>query len=104
MLTYPGMKTLSAMLGIRLVPIPMDDQGMTPEGLDAACRRDKIKGVYLMPGVHNPTTATMPGERRDRIASLAESHDLIIIEDDAYDLTDPSRLEPVSSRARHRSV
>ncbi len=103
-LTYPGMKTLAAMLGIRLVPIPMDEEGMMPEGLDAACRRDKIKGVYLMPGVHNPTTITMPEERRDEIAGLAETHDLIIIEDDAYDLTDPDRLSPVGSRVRQRSV
>jgi len=103
-LTYPGIKTLAAMLGIRLVPIAMDEQGMTPEALDAACRRDEIKGVYLMPGVHNPTTATMSETRRDDIARLAESHDLIIIEDDAYDLTDPGETTPVGSRARHRSV
>jgi len=103
-LTYPGMKTLAAMLGIRLVPIPMDGEGMTAEGLDAACRRDEIKGVYLMPGVHNPTTISMPEDRRDAIAALAEKHDLIIIEDDAYDLTDPGRISPVGSRARHRSV
>ncbi|MBI9078872.1 MAG: PLP-dependent aminotransferase family protein [Pseudodesulfovibrio sp.] len=103
-LTYPGMKTLAAMLDIRLVPIPMDEQGMTPEGLDTACRRDRIKGVYLMPGVHNPTTATMSEERRDHMADMAEKHDLIIIEDDAYDLTHPGILSPVGSRVRHRSV
>ena len=103
-LTYPGMKTLASMLGIRLVPIAMDEQGMMPEALDAACRRDTIKGVYLMPGVHNPTTATMSSKRRDDIARRAEVHDLIIIEDDAYDLTDPGEQTPVGSRARHRSV
>lgn len=103
-LTYPGMKTLAGMLGIRLVPIRMDEQGIVPEALDAACRRDEIKGVYLMPGVHNPTTITMPEERRDAIARLAGVHDLIIIEDDAYDLTDPGTLSPVGSRARERSV
>ncbi len=88
-LTYPGMKTLAAMLGIRLVPIAMDEHGMNPDRLDAACRRDKIKGVYLMPGVHNPTTVTMNTTRRRDIAQLAQKHDLIIIEDDAYDLTVP---------------
>ncbi|QJB56061.1 PLP-dependent aminotransferase family protein [Pseudodesulfovibrio sp. zrk46] len=103
-LTYPGMKTLATMLGIRLVPIAMDDEGMMPEALDAACRRDRIKGVYVMPGVHNPTTATMSGKRRDEIARLADAHDLIIIEDDAYDLTAPGMLDPVGSRVRHRSV
>jgi len=103
-LTYPGMKTLAAMLGIRLVPIAIDEHGMNPDRLDAACRRDKIKGVYLMPGVHNPTTVTMNTTRRRDIAQLAQKHDLIIIEDDAYDLTVPGLEPPVSSFAPERTV
>jgi DNA-binding transcriptional MocR family regulator len=46
-LTYPGFKTLAAMLGITLVSIEMDDQGMMPEALDTACRREKIRGVFV---------------------------------------------------------
>jgi len=103
-LTYPGIKTLAAMLGLRLVPIAMDDQGMLPESLDTACRRDDIKGVYLMPTVHNPTTVTMPDGRRDAIAALARKHDLTIIEDDAYALTAPHRPAPVAARAPERSA
>lgn len=103
-LTYPGIKTLATMLGIRLVPIAMDEQGIMPEALDTACRRDRIKAVYLMPGVQNPTTATMSAPRRDAIARLAEAHDLLIIEDDAYDLTVPGKDVPVSARAQNRSV
>jgi DNA-binding transcriptional MocR family regulator len=103
-LTYPGFKTLAAMLGLRLVPIAMDEHGMIPESLDAACRRNDIKAVYLMPGVHNPTTTTIPEGRRTEIAKLAQWHDLLIIEDDAYDLTDPGRIAPVGDRARERSV
>ncbi|SOB58882.1 Transcriptional regulator, GntR family with aminotransferase domain [Pseudodesulfovibrio profundus] len=103
-LTYPGLKTLAAMLGIRLVPIAMDEQGMVPEALETACRRNDIRGVYLMPSVHNPTTATMSSPRRDSIARVAQSHDLIVIEDDAYALTDPTLLPPVASRIPHRSV
>jgi DNA-binding transcriptional MocR family regulator len=103
-LTYPGMKTLAAMLGIRLVPVPMDEEGMTPDGLDAACRRDAIRGIYIMPGVHNPTTSTMSEARRDALAALARTHDLLIIEDDAYDLTNPGGYTPVGSRDRKRSL
>lgn len=103
-LTYPGFKTLAAMLGIRLVPIEMDEHGIVPSSLDAACRRDEIKAVYLMPGVHNPTTVSIPEGRRRELAKLAEWHDLIIIEDDAYDLTDPGRITPIGAHARHRSI
>lgn len=103
-LTYPGFKSLAAMLGIRLVPIAMDEHGMIPESLDAACRRNDLKAVYLMPGVHNPTTTTIPEGRRNQIAKLAQWHDLLIIEDDAYDLTDPGRIAPISARAKGRSL
>lgn len=103
-LTYPGMKTLAAMLGIKLVPVAMDEDGMIPESLDTVCRRDKISGVYLMPGVQNPTTACMSLERREKIAMVSRNHSLIIIEDDAYDLTVESSLPPVSAFARDNSV
>ena len=103
-LTYPGLKTLASMLGIRLIPIAMDDEGMIPEALDTACRRDTISGLYLMPGVHNPTTITMPEARRREIAKLADKHDFIIIEDDAYDLTHIDVAPPVSHFAPHRAV
>lgn len=103
-LTYPGLKTLAAMLGLRLIPIAMDEHGMIPESLDAACRRNDLKAVYLMPGIHNPTTATIPETRRNQIAKLAEWHDLLIIEDDAYDLTNPGGIPPVGENARDRSL
>ncbi len=103
-LTYPGIKTLAAMLGIRLVPIEMDKEGMIPESLDAACRRNGIRGLYLVPGVQNPTTVTMPESRRDSIAAVGAKHGLIIIEDDAYDLTGPVRHSPVSTRDPGNSV
>jgi DNA-binding transcriptional MocR family regulator len=56
-LTYPGLKTLARMLNIRLVPIAMDASGMNPESLDAACRREPIRGVYLMPEFQTPPRA-----------------------------------------------
>ncbi|NDV24164.1 PLP-dependent aminotransferase family protein [Desulfovibrio sp. JC022] len=103
-LIYPGMKTLANMLGIRLVPVPMDDQGMIPEQLDRICRREKINGVSLMPGVQNPTSGCMSVERREQIAMICCNHDLTIIEDDAYALTVESDLPPVTSFAPERSV
>lgn len=89
-LTYPGIKSLAATLGIRLAPVSGDDQGMSAADLDAACRREEIAGVYLMPGAHNPTTVFMPPERREEIAAVIRRYGLLLIEDDAYALTHPS--------------
>ncbi len=96
-LTYPGIKTLAAMLGLRLVPVEMDQSGMLPESLDRICRREQIKGLYLMPGVQNPTTATLSLSRRDTLAEIVGRYSLIVIEDDAYDLTRTGVIPSISS-------
>lgn len=105
-LTYPGIKSLAVSLGIRLAPVSGDARGMTADDLDAACRREDIAGVYLMPGVHNPTTTFMPPERRDDIAVVARSHGLVVLEDDAYGLSRPPGpvVTPVTARIPERSV
>ena len=50
-----------------------------------------MKAVYLIPTLHNPTTAVMPEARRREIADVARAHGLRIIEDDVHGLvpTDP---------------
>lgn len=102
--TYPGLKTLAAMLGIPLVPVAMDEEGMSPESLDAACRRDRIGAVFLMPGLQNPTTARMSLARRQAIAAVAERYDLILIEDCAYGLGREKPVPPFCTLAPERSV
>ncbi len=96
-LTYPGIKTLAAMLGLRLIPVEMDRSGMHPESLDRICRREQIKGLYLMPGVQNPTTATLSLSRREALAEIIKKYKLIAIEDDAYDLTRTGTISPISA-------
>ncbi|WP_250645541.1 PLP-dependent aminotransferase family protein [Salidesulfovibrio onnuriiensis] len=103
-LTYPGIKSLASMNGLRLAPIPMDEQGMTPEGLDTACRRDDIHGLYLMPDFHNPTALSMPESRRDALAEVALRHNLLLMEDDAYALTCERPGRPMAARMPDRSV
>ncbi len=58
-LTFPGIKAAAARLGIKLVGVAMDDGGILPDALAKACRTHKPKAVYLIPTLHNPTTATL---------------------------------------------
>ena len=46
-LTYPGIKAAAAYAGVRLVGVPMDEPGVMPDALDAACRQQQPKAVYL---------------------------------------------------------
>jgi DNA-binding transcriptional MocR family regulator len=103
-LTYPGFKTLAAMLGISLVSVEMDDQGMMPEALDTACRREKIRGVFVMPGQQNPTTGKMSAKRRQGLVEVARRHSLTIIEDCAYDLSTEKTEPPLALLAPERTI
>lgn len=85
-LTYPGLRAAAEHLGLWLEGIAMDDEGMMPEALEAACQNGRAKLLYCVPTLHNPTTATMSEQRRVKIIAIARRHGLTIIEDDAYGL------------------
>ena len=101
-LTYPGLRALASLLHLRLVPIAIDDQGLIPDALDAACRAAPIRALYVMPTLHNPTTATMPASRREAVAELAQRHDLALIEDDVYGFLLDTPLPPLAHYAPER--
>ncbi|WP_236615124.1 PLP-dependent aminotransferase family protein [Desulfovibrio sp. X2] len=103
-LTYPGLKTLAAQLGILLTAVPGDEAGMSPEALDTACRRDEIHAVYLMPSVQNPTTTCIPVGRREELAAVAARRGLVIIEDDVYALTRREQGVPLAALAPEHTV
>lgn len=82
--TYPGLRAIAARMGLQLVGIAMDASGVLPDALDAAIHLHQPKALYLNPTVHNPTTLTIPRERRMEIAEVILRHRLPLIEDDAY--------------------
>lgn len=83
-ITYPGIKGLAAQLGIRLVGLPWDDDGLDPDAFGALCAADLPKAVYVNPTFNNPTTATMSRPRREAIVEIARRYSVPIVEDDAY--------------------
>ncbi|MEL0437980.1 PLP-dependent aminotransferase family protein [Phycobacter sp. K97] len=88
-LTYPFAIAASRMLGIELVPLPMDDEGMVPEALDHTARAG-LRGVYLQPTLQSPLVRTMSARRRQAIADVLEKHGLIAIEDRVYSFLKPT--------------
>lgn len=83
-ITYPGIKSAAKRCGIRLEAVAMDKEGMTPQGLEAICSHNDIKGVYTVSRMQNPTNASMSKQRRKDIAQIIKSNNLILIEDDLY--------------------
>ncbi|MFI6683114.1 PLP-dependent aminotransferase family protein [Streptomyces sp. NPDC050485] len=83
-LTYPLVKAIAERLGIDLVPIAMDDQGLRPDVLTAAHRRTPLSAVYVQPTLHNPLTLTMGEGRRAQLAEKLGELDLWAIEDTTW--------------------
>jgi len=103
-ITYAGIKTAANMLGIQLVAIQQRDGEMTREGLLYACKNEHIKGLYVIPDFHNPTTHTMSLETRRMIAEVARDTGLIIIEDAIYSFLKEQPLAPIASYAPEKVI
>jgi DNA-binding transcriptional MocR family regulator len=101
-LTYPGLKAAAAHTGLRLVGVAADEFGPIPKALKAALRQHAPKAVYLIPTIHNPTTATMPPARRAEIADILRGSKAVLLEDDAYGLLAPE-LTPLAALIPERS-
>lgn len=104
MLTYPGVKAVAHQLGVNLVGISMDEYGLIPEALREACKKKKISVLYCIPVLHNPTTATMPQERLNEIAQIADEFGLWVIEDDVYGFLDEQRPSPIAEVLPERTI
>lgn len=86
-LAYPGFRHAAKLARAEVVAIEMDAQGIVPEALEAACRRQGAQVLCLTTEAQNPTTVRMTPERRQQVAEIARRHDLQIIEDDCYSIT-----------------
>lgn len=98
-LSYPGIKAIAAQLGTQLQPLDVDEQGLVPEAFEQACKSMAIGALHLCPNLHNPTTATLPIRRRERIADIALRYSVPIIEDDAYGMLPPAIPPPLAELA-----
>ena len=92
--TIPVSRSIAAQLGLKLIGLPMDATASIPSACgDAASSAPKA--LYLNPTLQNPTTLTIPEERRSAIVALARRFKLPIIEDDAYGfIPEHGRLRP----------
>jgi 2-aminoadipate transaminase len=91
--TYGGALTKLKRLGVNVVGAPLDDEGLTIDGLDRIIEdlgRTGIrpKYVYTIPTVQNPTGSILPRQRREALLALTRKHGVPVFEDECYaDLT-----------------
>lgn len=71
--------------GAKLVGIPMEDDGMSVEALEAALKKyDNVKLLYTIPSFQNPTGVTTSLEKRKKVYELCCKYDIAILEDNPY--------------------
>lgn len=102
-LTYPLVKGIAARLGVNLVPLEMDGDGVLPASLAAVHRATPLSAVYLQPTLHNPLGITMPESRREQVAETLDLLGLPVIEDRIYGFLRDD-LPPLAAFAPERTV
>ena len=76
---YPDARHIFKRRGARLLPLPVDDQGLT-----IPANMNRVDLVSVTPSHHYPTNVTLSVGRRQQLLSQASAQDFIIVEDD-YD-------------------
>ncbi|MER5713145.1 PLP-dependent aminotransferase family protein [Streptomyces sp. NPDC002122] len=101
-LTYPLVKAVADRLGIRLVPLALDEEGVRPEALAATHRATPLAAVYLQPTLHNPLSVTAGHGRRAELAELLRRLDLSAVEDTTWAFLVPDAPAPLAAFAPER--
>ena len=85
--TYFLAKAIFADHGLNVVQIPMDQDGINIEALEAQLEAGNIpKFLYTIPTAHNPTGRTMSVAKRAALVALGEKYGFHIIADEVYQL------------------
>jgi (S)-3,5-dihydroxyphenylglycine transaminase len=90
--SFVGLVGAARVLGVPTVPV--DDVGAGPDldALVAACvaaRREgrRVRALYVAPDHANPSGSRMDLAARQRLLALADAHDFLVLEDNAYGFT-----------------
>ncbi len=81
-LAYPGLPAAASQQALKVIGLPMDDEGILPDAFASHCKLNHLRAVYLCPSIQNPTNASMGLQRRREIIDIAERYDVWIIEDE----------------------
>ncbi|MFF4170766.1 aminotransferase class I/II-fold pyridoxal phosphate-dependent enzyme [Streptomyces sp. NPDC001744] len=70
-------------LGLRPVPVTLDDEGPLPEEVERALRKDGARAVIVTDRAQNPTGARVTGARARELRRVLAGHpDVLLVEDD----------------------
>lgn len=69
---------------LKPVSIPVDEDGLDLDAMDAALEIFQPKIVYTVPTFQNPGGCTLSAERRERLVEMSREHGFLILADEVY--------------------
>ncbi len=90
--TYPGAISAFRAFTKNFVATPLDADGMDTDLLENVLKNIRKKGeprpkfIYTIPNGHNPGGVSLSEERRRHLIDIANTFDLLVLEDDPYQL------------------
>lgn len=83
-LTYTIVKGIAERLGIHLVPLEMDEDGICINALRKTHEKTPLKSIYFQTYLQNPLGINMPKARQNEFADFLKEKNIIGIEDAVY--------------------
>jgi 2-aminoadipate transaminase len=72
--------------GLNVEGLPTDELGLIPEALERRLGRQRPVLLYTIPTHQNPTGATLPDARRERLVALCRQYGVLLVADEVYHL------------------
>lgn len=82
--TYLGILNIVQAQGVHPIHAPLAPNGPDTAVLENLIRQHRPRFYYTIPNYHNPTGVCQTLAQRQAILQLAQTHDLMIVEDDIY--------------------
>lgn len=102
--TYTGIRRLGELCHVRIEGVAMDAEGLDPADLADRLRATGARLVIATAAVQNPTTATMPLERRRKVLAACAAAGALLVEDDIYGALSGDGLPPLAALAADRVI
>jgi DNA-binding transcriptional MocR family regulator len=79
---FPPVIDLLEAVGVEVVGVPVDEEGLQPAPLREALR-SQVAAVILQPRAHNPSGVTLSQERAGELAAVLDGSGALVLEDDS---------------------
>ncbi len=103
-LVHHAIIPLANYLGLEMIPVASDHEGMLPEALQSTCESKDICAIFCTPNASNPRAAVMSEGRREQIAKIARKNNQTLIEDDAWGPLPGNNMPPLWSFAPDNTI